>query len=444
LWERLGNRTEAGAVQRMMGRLYWEQGERAISMQYYHRALSILEGEAENIELAKAVSSISQMHMLASEYDAAIAWGERALALAKQLDAQEVVVHASNNIGVALTNLSSFEQGLALLRESLQQALALNLPHDAARAYVNLGVALTWHGQYAEAETIFDKLLTYATQAGTAVFQGTARAFLTKLNWWQGRWAAAMHHCQELTKWHDEIRGAIMSKVWASTLLGSIYNDLGQPRLARHELEGELNTARSLDEAQTTVPHLGELARSMALLGHEEEAAALIHGLLTLLKRTHSNHANSIPPLLSAFRWSAQNRAKPELLEAASDCLYYLEQIETQLHSQESHAALAEAQGIEALWNKKTAAAIEQFQQAATDWGNLNRPYDQGRVLNLLGQTLLQKEDSRQAQLVFDHAQSIIERLAAQLEDAELRTSFLNSVMVQEIQTGRSHAAVHS
>jgi hypothetical protein len=177
----------------------------------------------------------------------------------------------------------------------------------------------------------------------------------------------------------------------------------------------------------------------MAALGREEETADLIQEFLVLLKRTHANHANTIPPILSAFRWSVQNRAKPESLAAAKDCLYLLEQIEAQLHSQESRAALAEARGIEALWNEKPAA--EQFQQAATLWGNLNRPYDQARVLNSLGQALLQTDDSHLAEPVFNRAHAMIETLAGQLEDVDLRSPFLNSVMAQEIRSGRSHAA---
>jgi tetratricopeptide (TPR) repeat protein len=268
-----------------------------------------------------------------------------------------------------------------------------------------------------------------------------ALTLLTKLKWWQGHWAAALSHCQEIKNWRDEFRGAIVPKVWASTLLGSIYNDLGQTQWARQELEGELHTARTLDEAQTTVPHLGELARSMAALGQAGETAALIQELLVLMKRTHSNHANSIPVIAFAFRWSAQKRANPHSLQAAADCLHHLEQIEAQFHSQESSAVLAEARGIEALRNEKSAVAIEQFQQAAGSWGRLNRPFDQARVFNDLGQTLLKIGHSRQAQSAFNQAHGLIETLAGQLEDAELRASFLNSALVQAIRSGRSHAA---
>lgn len=438
LFERLENRIGAGAIQRLIGRIYWEQGERAISLQHYQRALNILESEPESIELAQALSSMSQMHMLASEYEPAIAWGERALALAKRLDAKEVVVHALNNIGASLTTSSNSERGLTLLRESLHQALTLNMPHEACRAHVNLGESLVWHGRYAEAEAIFDKLLAYATQAGTVMFQGVALVRLTELDWWQGRWAAAMTRCQQIRVWREEFQGATVPKVWASTLLGRIYNDLGRPQLARQELDRELSTARTLNEVQTTVPHLGQLARSMAALGREAETAAIIQEFLALLKRTPSGHIYSIPPLLFACHWLAQQRANPEALEVARDCLHHLERIEAQFRTQESSAALAEARSIEALRNDKATVAVEQFQRAAAHWGNLSHPYDQTRALSYLGQTLLQTDDTRQAQVAFIQALGIIETLAGQLEDTELKSSFLNLSLVKEIREGRS------
>jgi hypothetical protein len=70
-------------------------------------------------------------------------------------------------------------------------------------------------------------------------------------------------------------------------------------------------------------------------------------------------------------------------------------------------------------------------------WDNLNRPYDQARTLNDLGQILRQAEDTRQAQTAFNQALGIIETLAGQLEDIELKSSFPNSLVVQEIRVVR-------
>lgn len=415
LFARLENRMGAGAVQRLIGRIYWEQGERAISLQHYHQALTILEGEPESIELAQALSAISQMHMLASEADLAIAWGERALALAKRLGAKEVIVHASNNIGSSLATSANPDRGLGLLRESLQQAMALNMPHEACRAHVNLGEGLTWHNHYAEAKDIFAQLLVYATTVGAPLFQGVALVRLTELDWVQGRWATALTHCQHLRLWSDGFRGATVPKVWASTMLGRIHNDLGQFQAAREELERNLNTARTLDELQSTVPHLGQLARSLAAQGQVAEPLAIIQELVALFERSSDIHVTNIPPLLFACRWLAPQGSNSAVLEAAGSCLRYLERIESQLHSRESAAALAEVRGLEAFHGNKTAVAIEQFRQAAGYWHSLNRPLDQARVLNDLGRALSQTEDNRQAQAVFKQARDLREMLVIQI-----------------------------
>jgi hypothetical protein len=187
---------------------------------------------------------------------------------------------------------------------------------------------------------------------------------------------------------------------------------------------------------------LGELARSLSGLGQEEETATVIQELLALLKRTHSNHTNCIAPLRFAYRWSAQTHANAQSLEAARVCLVYLERIEAQFNSQESSASLAEARGIEALRNEQHAVAVEQFQQAAIGWRTLQRPYDQARALNDVGQTLLRTGDGRHAQAAFDQANSLIESLAGQLDEPALRSSFLNSALVQEIRTGRANVTL--
>lgn len=59
-----GNHTGMGAVQRLIGRSYWEQGERAKALDHYHQALAILKQEPEGAEMARAISAISHIHML--------------------------------------------------------------------------------------------------------------------------------------------------------------------------------------------------------------------------------------------------------------------------------------------------------------------------------------------------------------------------------------------
>ncbi len=436
LFEQLGDRVQAGAVQRLMGRLYWEGGDRALSLHHYYLALAMLEQEPESVELAHVVSAISQMHMSANYLDQAIAWGDRALALAERLRAEEVTIHALNNIGSAyMYSYRDPERGLAMLQDSLRRALTKDLPHDVCRAYVNMGDGLIWMCRYAEARTTLEELLTYATRVHASVNVGFALVRLVELDWLGGQWAAALARRQRLSEWMESLPTLTVPRVWASALLGWMHNDLGQPQAARQALEDELPGARGLAEVQATVPHLGQLARALAGLGLEVEAAALMQEFLEVIDRTPDAHpAASTLPLLFACRWLASQPGVGGLL-AARACLRRLERAYGQVSNPETEAAFHEGRGIIALAEENPTQAVESFKYAVARWQALNRPYDQLRALRGLGHALEQSGDRRQARIALDEALHLVEILATQLDDPTLKASFLNSPLVQEIRT---------
>ena len=79
--------------------------------------------------------------MLARDTDEAVAWGERAIALAEQLGETEVLVHALNNTGTAKLNVED-EGGLALLERSLALAREHGYEDHVTRAIA----CLAWNG----------------------------------------------------------------------------------------------------------------------------------------------------------------------------------------------------------------------------------------------------------------------------------------------------------
>ncbi len=430
----LGNTVEAGTIQRIMGRAYWEQGQREISLQHYHQALTLLEQRPETIELAMVLSSISQMHMLASESQQAVLWGERALAIAERLQAETVAIHALNNIGTALTlnEAADVERGLKLLQDSLDRALALNLPHDTCRAYVNLAEGLMWRGRYSDSYALFKRLLDYAKQMNTAMFEGVALARLTKLDWVVGQWDRALERRQQILAWREAFLPDTVPKVWASTLLGQMYSDLNQPQMSQQELETELTTARNLNEVQTTVPHLGQLARALATEETVEASHDLIQEFLNLIEHAPSSHVGSIPSLLFACEWlSSQTTARAVALKQCS--LAQLEQIDAQFQTTETAAAISEGRAALALAQGDVQTATEQFEQAAELWQTLSRPYDQARALNGLGQALTEMDEIQRAKPIFQKGWAIVEDLAQQLQDPDLQNTFLYSPLAQKI-----------
>ncbi|MFL5807222.1 MAG: protein kinase domain-containing protein [Roseiflexaceae bacterium] len=441
LCESLGDREGAGAAQRLIGRIYWEQGDREQSLQHYHRAHALLEQGPESVELARAISAISQMHMLASEFGQAIAWGERALALAERLGAEDVMVHALNNVGVAYSWTGDPKRGEAMLRESLRRALALGLPHDTCRAYRNLGAVLSRLGRYAEARATFQELQVYATRVHAPLFAGSSLIDLTEVDWFTGRWREALSRRQQIVEWLERSQLIGYREVLASTLFGWMHNDLGQAHAAHQILEQALAKARNQAEQQTTGPHLAQVARALILLGMESDAADIVHELLELLTQTPDRapvfHPENVVPLISLCRWLAGGPT-PGAFDDARAILLALERADEQIRSPETAAALSEARGALALSEAAPERAVETFRCAVGCWQAVGRPYEQARALTDLGRALALTGDTGEARATLDQAEGLVESLAAQLDAAELKAAFLNSPLLQELHRARA------
>lgn len=160
----VGDVVGAGRALRWISRLSWMLGRGAVSDQFAHRAIEMLEPEGTGHELAMAYSNLAQIHMLSDDTAGAQLWGERALALAAELDDSFVRAHALNNVGSALATHEQVEDGVAMLRESLDIALGQGFVDHAAHAYCNLSVSLSVHRRFAEAEQVMTEGITYAAE----------------------------------------------------------------------------------------------------------------------------------------------------------------------------------------------------------------------------------------------------------------------------------------
>jgi len=427
LFESLNDLQGAGAIQRLIGRVYWELGNRKESLSHYQRALALLEQEPENVELAWAISSISQMHMLASEYAQAIEWGTRALDLARCLGSEAVTVHALNNVGASHLSSGEVERGRAMLQESVDRALEANMPHDACRGRLNLGEGLASLDYYEEARATFDELHVYASHVGTALYAGSSLIELAHLDWIMGRWSASLARHAQILEWLDRAQSQAYLEVKAGILFGQQHNDLGQAETAHQILAKILAKVHSFDELQMTAPYLAELARALMALGATEEALQVVRKLLAAVERGEYDSRFSTLPLLNAGRLLATS-ANPGPVAEVMAALQRIGDAKRQIRSKATVAALWEGHGLAAL-PEAAPQAIEPLRQAASLWQSLGRPYDQIQALNRLGQALSQAGNSQEAQATFAEAQRLIESLADQLEDSELKSSFLNSTL---------------
>ncbi|MGC4110874.1 MAG: LuxR C-terminal-related transcriptional regulator [Nocardioides sp.] len=140
-WRELGETELAGDAERWVSRLSWFSGDTPLAREYAERACATLDGTG-GIAEAMAASNRAQLGMLAFDLDGTRHWAGRAMSLVEGRDdraAEEVRVHALNNLGSVETDSGDVIEGWRLLEESLQRAQAADMHEHAARAYTNLG-----------------------------------------------------------------------------------------------------------------------------------------------------------------------------------------------------------------------------------------------------------------------------------------------------------------
>lgn len=186
LWRSVNRTDKVGLNLRWLSRMHWYRGESELADRFGMEAIRTLEQLPFSRELAMAYSLRSQHQMLLDQPAAAIAWGERAIALASQFDDQETRTHALNNIGTAKL-FSGRLEGLADLEESLRLALAGNYHEHAARVYTNLAEYAVISKQFSMAERVLADGLAFDNEHDLDAWTHYLAGWQAELRMEQGR-----------------------------------------------------------------------------------------------------------------------------------------------------------------------------------------------------------------------------------------------------------------
>jgi DNA-binding CsgD family transcriptional regulator/tetratricopeptide (TPR) repeat protein len=135
-----GEIEKTGECLRFLSRIWWFEGNREWAEHYAGTAIEVLKNRPSSREKAMAFSNMSQLKMLSNQATECIYWGERAIAIARELGDEEILSHALNNVGTVRMGASATRsEGQRQLEESLRMALQHSYHEHAARAYTNLG-----------------------------------------------------------------------------------------------------------------------------------------------------------------------------------------------------------------------------------------------------------------------------------------------------------------
>jgi tetratricopeptide (TPR) repeat protein len=370
--------------------------------------------------------------MYNAEHEQVITLGERAIELAERFQDEEIRIDALNTVGCSRCETRDEKRGFSYLFKSLQLSLELNDPESINRAYFNLVEILTKHSRNREAREITQDYILFAEKIGNWWIESLSVLKLVTIDWLGGEWKTALGCLPQIERLDFGIW-----QIWANYSLGAIDNDLGRNEEAWDRLDRTLEAAIKTGEIQSVAPYLGELIRSSTALGPDSKNDEYVEMLIRHIGSTPFYDSNSVMPLLSACYWTLIHR-KNVALKNGEACVSRIKEACQQLDLPVTKGALSEARGCLAFAKERPDQASEHFREAVKIWELVERPYDQARALNGLGRALIPADDLKGASKAYEQAMGIVESLADQLEDQELRESFLSSQLVEQILTSQS------
>jgi DNA-binding CsgD family transcriptional regulator/tetratricopeptide (TPR) repeat protein len=249
LWNEAGDQRAVGTTERWLSRLSWFLARNEDGDRYGAAAVATLEPLGPSPELAMAYSNWAQLRMLAGDVAPALEWGERALALARQVDDRETEIHALNNVGTALAYDLDPTEGRHQLARSLDLALAADAHEHVARAYTNLAAVGVANRRFAEAEVDLRAGLAYCTERDLDSWRLYMTAWQARLFADQGRTADAQQCVDDMLR---QPRLSAVSRMQALTVAGVLAARRGQD--PGPGLDEALERAEATGESQRVVP----------------------------------------------------------------------------------------------------------------------------------------------------------------------------------------------
>jgi len=145
------DRAAGARLQRKIGGLHWEAGDRERAGACFAAGLERLGDDGDRLERAHLFQEMGRLAFRAGDNAGAIEWAERALAEAaseegtpsspaRAREAAAMRAQAYNTLGVALARTGRLREAVAQIEQSIGLAEARDLLQDACRGYTNLGV----------------------------------------------------------------------------------------------------------------------------------------------------------------------------------------------------------------------------------------------------------------------------------------------------------------
>ena len=268
---------------RFLSRLWWFDGNRKNAEDFALQAIDVLKDQPATITKAMTFSNMAQLKMLSNESAECMLWGEKAITMAKELDNEEILCHALNNVGsVHMFIISSEQKGISMLQQSLEIALRNCYYEHAALAYTNLASGLVKMKNYVFARTTLDEGIHYCEEEDLNSWSFYMLSWKARLNLETGNWKEACSIADNLLK--NENQPAII-KITALIVVAKILMRKGDKDVVHLLLEAKTKSFKTM-ELQRVIPSMAALLEYEWLTGKTIIEQNDIEQTTVLMKQT--------------------------------------------------------------------------------------------------------------------------------------------------------------
>jgi DNA-binding CsgD family transcriptional regulator/tetratricopeptide (TPR) repeat protein len=187
LWRDLSEPLREGDALRRLSRYHWMCSNNDGAERAARESLDVLQNLPAGPELAMAYAAQAQLGMLLDEAERTMLWGERAIALAREIGCNAALVNALNSVGTHKLGRGDLT-GEQLLLEGLQLARDANLEDEVARALNNLSSSWSCRHDYERGRRYIEDCITYCDEHDLYSSSLCARNTRAEFTFIEGKW----------------------------------------------------------------------------------------------------------------------------------------------------------------------------------------------------------------------------------------------------------------
>jgi len=362
VWKQLGEKEKVAGLHRKMALTLWRDiGNTEQARENFEEALKILEAEPENVELAALYAARAHMSFFTEDVTKARSWAEKALELAKKLNASEVIASSYVNLGLVFSATGEKEKALECLEKALKIALDNGYVTVAGRAYNNLALDLPAE----ENERILDcyeKGLELAKKAGVIDQISWFGIMLASRHLGMGNSDKALTLAEQSESLDRKI-GNLFNLSNSTFNLGAYYHYLGEWNKSEQYLKESLSISKKTNNAQAISLSYAWLGWSYYDKGEYAKAKEFFDGMIEINEKRGGKAIQ-----ISGYQWLAMDDIELGEIDKAKTLLDDLHKF---AHEKQDKLLIADENATRAMLlraEKKWKESIELFEKSLQEY----------------------------------------------------------------------------